>query len=204
MRRSEGGCAAARSRLEPLAVKRITVLAFAAALVFSSGSARAVERQHHLGLAPALGMLTVANKSTLSVGAGGALHYAYGLTDQWNLSVEASSVIVAANQKQDFPTAPRNRPASVDHAAVGLGYVIDILRWVPYLNAHGGLYRVAGGTLPEALWIPGLSLGLGLDYQLNRHFAVGVALREHFMLTKLADYASYTTGLLRFEYMWGY
>lgn len=193
--------------LDPLrtfAVKRVTALAFAAGLVFSSGSAHAIERQHHLGLAPAFGMLTVANKSTLSVGGGGAIHYAYGLTDQWNLSVEASSVIVAANQKQDFATAPRNRPATVDHLGLGLGYVIDILRWVPYLNAHGGLYRVAGGTLPDPLWIPGVSLGLGLDYQINRHFAVGVALREHFMLTKLDDYASYTTGLLRFEYMWGY
>lgn len=174
-------------------------------MVISERDAQAIERQHHLGLGPAAGLLTVSGKSTVSAGLGGAIHYGYGLTDQWNLSVEASSVIVAANQKFDLGEAtPRNRPATVDHAAIGLGYVIDILRWVPYLDAHAGLYRLAGGTIDGSLFLPGFSVGAGLDYQLNRQFALGIGLREHLMVTKLDNYASYTTGLLRFEYMWGY
>lgn len=172
----------------------------AAFVVTASSDADAIERQHHIGLAPAIGILQIDGKSTSSTGAGagGALHYTYGLTDQWNLTVEAGRVIVAADQ--DFPYSP----ASVDHGAVGAAYVIDILRWVPYIGVAGGLYRLSGGTLDEALFLPGLSVGAGIDYQLNRHFAVGLAGRQHVLLSKLDTYPSYTTLLFRFEYMWGY
>lgn len=172
--------------------------------VFASSPARAIERQHHLGLGPELAILSINQKSTASVGGGGAIHYAYGLTDQWNLTVEGRSAVVAADQKQDLPESPRNRPASVDHGAVGISYVIDILRWVPYIGLQGGVYRLAGGTLPEPLFLPGLSVSAGLDYQISRSFAVGLGLRQHLMISKLETYPSYTTVALRFEYMWGY
>lgn len=181
----------------------VAALTLAAGLL-AAPAARAIERQHHLGLAPALGALSIDGKSTASVGIGGGLHYAYGLTDQWNLTVEASSVVVAADQAQDAPESPKDRPATVDHGAVGVAYVIDILRWVPYVSVQGGAYRLAGGTMPGSLLLPGLSAGLGLDYQLNRHLAVGVSGRQHFMVSKMGTYPSYTTVLLRFEYMWGY
>jgi hypothetical protein len=170
----------------------------------TASPALAIERQHHLGLAPALAMLSVKDKSTMSVGAGGAIHYAYGLNDQWNLAIEASSAVVAANQRQDTPTAPRNRPGGVDHASIGAGYVIDILRWVPYIGVQGGLYHLSGGTLPESLFLPGLSVNAGLDYEISRSFAVGVGARQHFMLSKRETYPSYTMFVLRLEYMWGY
>ncbi|MBX3263872.1 MAG: outer membrane beta-barrel protein [Labilithrix sp.] len=181
----------------------LAAAAFAGGLL-SAPDARAIERQHHVGVAPAIGSLRVDGKSTASTGIGGALHYAYGLSDQWNLSVEASSVVVAANQKQDSLESPRNRPATVDHGALGVHYVIDILRWVPYIGLNGGVYRLAGGTLDSALILPGLSIGAGVDYQLNRRFAVGLGVRQHLMISKMDTYPSYTTALLRFEYMWGY
>lgn len=177
----------------------VTAGVFTCALL-AAPEARAIERQHHLGLAPALGVLKIDNKSTTSTGIGGALHYAYGLTDQWNLSVQASSVVVAADQKRDGPY----RPATVDHGAIGIGYVIDILRWVPYVDVHGGVYRLAGGSIDGSLFLPGLSAGVGIDYQLNRQFAIGAAGRQHFMVSKMDTFPSYTTVLLRFEYMWGY
>lgn len=182
----------------------VTAGLFTCALL-AAPEARAIERQHHLGLAPALGILKIDGKSTTSTGIGGALHYTYGLSDQWNLSVQASSVVVAANQKQDFPYSPRNRPTTVDHGAIGIGYVIDILRWVPYVDVHGGVYRLAGAEMLDGqLFLPGLSLGAGIDYQLNRQFAIGAAGRQHFLVSKMDTYPSYTTVLLRFEYMWGY
>ena len=180
----------------------VTAGVFACALL-AAPEARAIERQHHLGLAPALGVLKIDGKSTTSTGIGGALHYTYGLSDQWNLSVQASTVVGAADQKQDGDK-PRNRPMGVDHGAIGIGYVIDILRWVPYVDVHGGVYRLWGGTLDEAKFLPGLSAGVGIDYQLNRRFAIGAAGRQHFMVSKMDTYPSYTTVLLRFEYMWGY
>jgi hypothetical protein len=184
--------------------RRFASLAVALALVSAVRPAAAFEHQHHLGLAPELAILSIKDKSTASVGGGGAIHYAYGLTDQWNLALEASAAIVAAHQQQDSPDTPRTRPAEVDHAVAGVDYVIDILRWVPYIQAQAGVYRLAGGTLPSALILPGAVVGLGLDYQLTRSFAVGLAGREHFLFTKLSTYPSYTTVVLRFEYMWGY
>jgi hypothetical protein len=151
-----------------------------------------------------VGMLSIKEKSTLSTGAGGLLHYGYGLTDQFNLTVEAGSAVVAANQEQDGPLAPRNRPAAVDQLMLGVAYVIDITQFVPYLGLQGGVSRLAGGTLPDPLILPGLTASIGVDYQFSRNFALGVGIREHLMISKLETYPSYTTFVLRFEYMWGY
>jgi hypothetical protein len=180
-------------------------LLFAGVLsIAAARDASAIERQHHIGLAPQLSILSVDDKSTLSVGGGLALHYAYGLSDTFNLMVEASSSAVARHQDQDTPETPRTRPAGIDHGAFGVGYVIDVLRWVPYLCALGGVYRVYGGTVPTDLYLPGLSLGAGLDYQISRSFAVGLGVRENLMVSKLQTYPSYLTAMLRAEYMWGW
>lgn len=176
----------------------------ALAALAGAGEARAVERQHKIGAGPALAILLVDDKSTASIGGGGGLHYSYGLTDQFLLMVEGSSAVVAANQEQDTPETPRTRPARVDHAAAGVGYVLDILRWVPYFGVLAGGYYLSGGTLPDSLFLPGVELAVGLDYQLSRSWAVGVAGREHLMVTKLSTYPSYTTVLMRLEYMWGF
>lgn len=138
------------------------------------------------------------------MGFGGAAHYTYGLTDQFNLAIEASSVVVAADQKQDLPSSPHTRPAMVHTGAAGVSYVLDILRWVPYAQVQGGVCMLTGGTLDRALVLPAVSLGLGLDYQFTRQMAVGIAAREHLMVSKLDTYTSYTTVLARFELMWGY
>lgn len=175
---------------------------FASAFVLAENDASAIERQHHLGIGGQLAVLSIEDKSTASVGGGLSLHYAYGVNDTFNLMVEASSSSVARNQQQDTPETPRTRPAGVDHGAFGVGYVIDILQWVPYICVLGGAYRLYDGTLPEDLYLPGLSIGAGLDYQLSRSFAVGLAVREH--LLGRQTYSSYTTALLRLEYMWGW
>jgi opacity protein-like surface antigen len=166
--------------------------------------AHAIERQHHVGVGASWSTLFIDDKSTPSTGAGIGLHYAYGLNDQFNFMGELSASIVAKDQKQDTPDTPRTRPADVEQATVGVGYVIDVLRWVPYLCALGGAYRLGGGTLESAKILPGVEVGLGLDYQLSRDWAIGVAAREHLFVTKLSTYPSYTTVLLRAEYMWGF
>jgi len=173
-------------------------------VLLASSRADAIENQQHLGLAPALGILSIDKKSTASVGAGGALHYAFGLTDQWNLTVGVSSVEVAANQKQDFPYSPHTRPGWVHQGGVGVAYVIDILRYVPWIGIEGGACILGGGTLEHSLVLPDVSGAVGLDYQINRTLAVGVTGREHFMVSKLDTYPSYLTAMVRFEVMWGY
>ena len=175
-----------------------------ALLCVSAREAHAIERQHHIGLDPSLSLLKVDDKSTMSVGAGLGVHYTYGIDDQFNLMVEANVSRVAAHQQQDEPKSPHTRPADVTHASAGIGYVIDVLRFVPYLGVLLGGYRLSGGTMDHALLLPGAALAVGLDYQLSRQWAVGASGRQHFLFTKLSTYPSYTTVMLRLEYMWGY
>lgn len=182
----------------------VASLTVAGALCASPGEARAVERQHHLGLDPSLSILKVDDKSTVSVGAGLGAHYTYGLSDQFNFMAEMNVSRVAANQEQEHADSPHTRPANVAHGLVGIGYVIDVLRWVPYFGVLAGGYHLSGGTLDSSLVAFGGAVQLGLDYQLSRHWAVGAAGQQHFLLTRISDYPSYTTVMLRFEYMWGF
>jgi len=177
---------------------------FGAALVCAPGSAAAFEKQHHLGLSPGLAVLNVADKSTASVGAGLSLHYAYGLTDQFNFMVEGGTHVVALDQQLDSRETPRTFPARVDQAGVGIGYVLDVLRWVPYFGVLGTGYVVSGGTVETPKVIVGVAIAAGLDYQITRHVAVGLGLRQHFMASELSTYPTYTVAQLRFEYVWGY
>lgn len=184
--------------------KTLLAAAAFATVLASAGAASAVERQHHLGLGPQLAILKIDDKSTLDVGAGLALHYAYGITDQLNFMGEASSSIVAAKQKQDDATSPHTRPAEVDNVSAGVGYVIDVIRYVPYIGILASGYRLGGGTLDKSLFVGGAELALGLDYQVSRSVAVGIAGRQHLLLTKMSTYPTYTTAVLRVEYMWGF
>jgi opacity protein-like surface antigen len=173
-------------------------------IVAAPREAAAIERQHHLGLDPSLAMLKVGDKSSVSAGVGIGAHYTYGINDQFNFMAEVNGSRVAADQEQDTPTTPHTRPADIGYASAAVGYVIDILRWVPYIGLLAGGYRLSGGTLEKALLLPGLELAVGLDYQLSRHWAVGLAGRQHLMFTEASTYPSYTNVLLRLEYMWGF
>lgn len=181
--------------------------ALAAGLTASAlvgGEARAFEKQHHFGLSPALAILKVDGKSTSSVGAGLSIHYAYGLTDQFNFLAEGGSHVVALDQQRDSQETPSTFPSRVDHLGVGVGYVLDVLRWVPYFGVLGQGYVLSGGTLAESRMAVGVALAAGLDYQFGRHFAVGLAVRQNFIASELSTYPSFTLAQLRAEYVWGY
>jgi len=171
--------------------------------MIAASSASAFERQHHFGLDGGVGMLKVGGKDSLSVGGGGGLHYTYGMTDAFDLMVEGCFMQVAL---EELPAKgiQSNRPTSFSNAGVGVSYVLDVLRFVPYFGILLGGYRLSGGTLDSALVLPGASLAVGLDYQINRHWAVGLGGRQALLLTKASTYPSYTTVMMRLEYMWGF
>jgi len=178
--------------------------ATAIAGLFLGSPAQAFERQHHVGIGPELGLLKIDDKSTLSVGGGLRAHYTYGLTDSFNLLVEGAGNIVALDQGVDSPTTPHTRPSSLYNGAVGVAYVLDVLQFVPYggVLAEGTL--LTGGTLDKAHLIGGVSAVLGLDWQLHRNFAVGIAGRQHFLLTDFSRYPSFTTVGIQAEYVFGW
>ena len=163
--------------------------------------AGAVEQEHQLGLDVGVPILTIADKATPDVGAAFGLHYGYGITDQFNLLIEAQYALLAlaADNKGDPPT----HPAQLWNADVGATYVLDVLRWVPYFGALAGAYVMTGGTLASPLFMPGGQLVVGLDYLVTPKWAVGFEFSEHFLLTELSLYTSYTTGFARTEFRWG-
>ncbi len=187
----------------------LAALVLGAALCASPREALAIERQHHFGLDPTLALLKVDDKSSMSPAVGLGAHYTYGLNDQFNFMAELNASFMIQGEKLEAatpmtPATPHTRPTQIAHALVGVGYVIDILRWVPYFGVLAGGYRLGGGTLDNSLVVIGGAVQVGLDYQLSRQWAIGGALQQHFLVTKMSDYPSYTTMMLRFEYMWGY
>lgn len=184
-------------------MRRSSWLLLAAPLLLAREAA-ALEHQSHLGLDPSLSILKVDDKSTVSIGAGMGAHYTYGIDDQFNIIGEFNFSRVANNQQQDFADSPHTRPADIAHLSAGVGYVIDVLRFVPYIGVTIGPYRLSGGTLDKALWLPAVSGIIGLDYQINRSFAVGVAGEQHIFFSDMSTYPSYTNVTIKAEYMWGF
>lgn len=187
----------------------LAAIASSAALCSSPREALAIERQHHFGLDPTLALLKVDDKSSMSPAVGLGAHYTYGLNDQFNFMAELNASFMIQGEKLEAatpmtPATPHTRPTQIAHALAGVGYVLDILQWVPYFGVLVGGYRLGGGTLDDPLVVLGGAVQLGLDYQLSRQWAIGGALQQHFLVTKMSDYPSYTTMMVRFEYMWGY
>lgn len=190
------------------AARRFFPAALGAALAIvdlaQPANAEAFERQQHFGIGGGVSMLKVDDKPTLSIGAGGGLHYTYGLSDQFNLVAESTTSIVALNQQQDSPESPRTRPSGVDTLGVGVAYVFDVLRYVPYIGVLPTGYLLTGGTLPDAKLAFGAAIALGMDYQLERNWAIGVAFRQHMVLSEQSTYPTYSQLFLRAEYVWGW
>ncbi len=169
-------------------------------------TALAVEHQHHFGIDGGVAFISIDQKPTLSVGAGGGLHYAYGLTDVFNILVEGGFGGVALQESRG-PSILNNRATMVENVGAGIGYVLDVVRWMPYIGLLGSAYALHGGTVDNVRFAGGMTLAAGLDYQLTRgpkHFALGLAVRQHFMLSDFSNYPSYTQIFLRAEYVWGF
>jgi hypothetical protein len=162
--------------------------------------AAAVEREHHLGIDAGGSVLVMRDKTDVGGGVGG--HWAYGLSDAFNLMAEGAWSLVALGETG--ASTPKTRPASVVSAGVGVGYVLDVLQWVPYAGLLVGGFALTGGTIDGARVLPGATIALGLDYRFARSWAAGFAFRQHMLVTEMATYPSFTHLFARFEYTWGW
>jgi hypothetical protein len=173
------------------------------ALTALASRAGAVEHEHHVGVDAGGAVLVVNGKSSADVGGGFGLHYAYGLTDAFNLMAESSFSLVGFGDQSNGGMAPSTYPAWLGNADVGVCYVLDVLQFVPYGGLLAGGYALGGGTMASTRVLPGFELALGLDWRLGRAFAVGFAFRQH-MVTDPGTYPSFTQFFGRFEYTWGW
>jgi len=177
----------------------------AAAIVVASGmlarQALAVERENQVGADLGGSMLIVSGKSAPDVGGVAGVHWTYGLSDAFNLMAEADWSLLALKETQSG--SPGTRPSWAANANIGVSYVFDVLRWIPYAGVLVGGYDLSGGTIAGMKLLPGAAIAIGFDYRFDRSFAAGFALRQH-MLTDASTYPSFTQAFARVEYCWGW
>jgi hypothetical protein len=176
--------------------------------------AEAVEKQHHLGVDAGIAFLVVKKKDSPSVGGGFLAHYAYGITDQWQLALEGGYSIVSLGEQKDIMvtdmttmmkmTLPNNRPAHLLQGSAGVNYVFDVIRWVPYAGVYATAFGLLGGNLPSPKFVMGATVAAGLDYHITRLFTAGLAVRQHFPFSAMDDYPSFTQVMARAELVWGW
>jgi hypothetical protein len=167
----------------------------------------AVERQHHVGLGPGLLMWKTAD-SPVATGASMGAFYTYGLSDQFNLNLELRGSLLgysdAVLDAEKNPVVPKTRPSREASAAVGVTYVLDVLRWVPYAGLLVGAEALGGGTLEKVRLMPAAQLAVGLDYQANRLLTFGFAFRQSIFVFNTGTYPSATSLFAKVELSWGY
>jgi hypothetical protein len=125
----------------------------------------------------------------------GGAHLTYGLSDAFNLRVNAD---VAA-----FDRLPPASYALLWSGTVGLEYVLDIMNLVPTVGVSTGAMGVFKEAERHDLYL-GLEIPAGLGYQLLPELTVGAEFRYRLLLfgTDVGP-LSLLTVLGRAEYVWG-
>jgi hypothetical protein len=177
-------------------MRGIAGLAIVVAGLAAAGSAHAVEREHQIGLELGVPMLVVQNRSTSTLTGGGfGLHYTYGISDAINLVADGGASLMPIGASS---------LSTMSNVDVGLAYVLDVLRWVPWGAVELGGYALTGNPVGGTQVLPGAAIALGLDYRFDRSWAAGIVLRQHMLFTDASAFPSFTQGLLRVGYTWGW
>jgi hypothetical protein len=188
--------------------------ALAALALLAPARAEAYEKQWHVGAS--LGYVALMGDNPTRHGLGGGLHLTYGLSDAFNLMIETEATghfgraAVPAAKKSDTDIAEQNG-AAFTRAGVGVGYVFDVLQWVPYVGFVAGaadiinLGPLCGGDGQSPCHDLRLDLAVpfGLDYSINRSFSVGLGGRYQMLIS--GQPLVHALGVFaRAEYVWGY
>jgi hypothetical protein len=171
------------------------VLPALAAALLAAAPAAAYEHQWRAGVDFGYAALF----DPTSHGYGGGLHLRYGLTDTFDLMAQAD---VSAHPYRQWLIAG---------GGVGAAYVVDVLRWVPYVGVIAGGAGVFSTDPACGLSIAepcrsfriNLEIPFGLEYQVSRRFSVGVAGRFQLLLLGESPW-TLLGAFARAEYVWGF
>jgi hypothetical protein len=158
--------------------------------------AEAYDKQFHFGAS--FGYAALFGDQT-SNGFGGGLHFAYGVNDYINLMAEV-----------DVTAHPSPR-WTVISSGFGAAYVLDVLRWVPWIGLEVGPAGIvsfdpqcgAPTTEPCTGFRIAGAIPFGLDFQVTRSFAVGIEGRFQLLLLGSSPWET-MGGFAKAEYTWGY
>jgi hypothetical protein len=124
-------------------------------------------------------------------GAALGVEYERGLSDAFWLRASAAG---AAHHGGD-----EDGTSYAGHGALGLTYVIDVLKYVPYLHAGIGAVALGGGALDREVH-PVAEIGIGLDILSRRGLSYGAFAR----LGSFLDDSAFVTAGLRLSWRWGF
>jgi len=122
---------------------------------------------------------------------GGALglEYEHGLSDVFWLRAAAAGGVYGAD----------GGPSYAAQGSIGLTYVVDVVKYIPYLHLGIGGVGVFGGAVDRQLH-PVAELGAGLDILARRDLSWGPWLR----LASFLDDSEFVSGGLRLSWRWGF
>jgi hypothetical protein len=161
--------------------------AAAALLLAFAGSAGADDGESALSVSA--GFASFAIPEHEPPGGGIGLEYERGLSDVFWLRAAAAGGVYGTD----------GGPSYGAQGTIGLTYVVDVVKYVPYL--HGGIGGVwlFGGDLEEQVH-PVAELGAGLDILARRDLSWGPWLR----LASFLDDSEFLSGGFRLSWRWGF
>lgn len=188
-------------RAAPPLVLLLRRFAAAALLVLApAGPAAADEKEFLVALQPGFAFVKVGDRTAW--GGGGGLDVAYGITDAFWLR------LTGAYSAHSLPAGDKNNPGgqlSAWHAGAGVTYQVDIVRLVPFFDLAVGLLGLSqpgprGNTTSNDF---GLEIGVGAEYLIDRHVALGFVARYHAYLTNINNIPVYFYAGPRVSFRFG-
>lgn len=154
------------------------IFALLAAVCLRASTASAYEGQQHVGLQGASILEDGELNAHLSA------FYTYDVSDSWRLTGSVAQTTGSFSRQG---------------ARVGVGYVIDVLRYVPWISADGGVDLWRDGSLR-----PIGGGAVGLDVQWSREWSTGALYRMEWMLGPSGGNPNTNAQFgLRAMYTWG-
>ena len=161
----------------------------AAFLVLTAASAPARADEGESALSVSVGYASFAIPEHEPPGGAAGLEYERGLSDVFWLRAAAAGGVYGADGGPSYAT----------HGSLGLTYVVDVLKYVPYLHAGIGGVAVFGGELESEIH-PVAELGAGVDILARRDLSWGPWLR----LASFLDDSQFVSGGFRLSWRWGF
>lgn len=168
-----------------MSVRPAAVLIVSSAILAGPSLAAAYEDQLTGGLE--VGYAHLSGDSLQGPGVFGGVDLKWGLSDAWNLWGALG-----------YSLHPPSDDADAIHAATaagGIEWVFDVVQIVPYASL--GLEALVTATAGEIDPAIGAQVGLGVDYLLSRAAALGIVIRYHAPLSRIAELPVYLTAGLK-------
>jgi hypothetical protein len=174
-----------------VAVRLELTLAVAALGIWGGGTRPAAADEGESALSVGLSFASFTIPDHDGQGGGLGIEYERGLSDAFWLRLSAAGAVLDGGGDDGTSYA--------GHGAVGLTYVVDVLKYVPYLHAGIGAVALGGGAV-DSEFHPVAEIGVGLDVLARRGLSYGAFAR----LGSFLDDSAFVTAGLRVTWRWGF